>query len=89
MSWGKSGWISNAATSMPQFLCPTAPDGTMTLRAHPTNPSDLTPKQAFEFDTGILHTLSSSDLTLPVCYWAMTQSILPTFTWDRLDPDTM
>ena len=33
----------------------------MALRVHPTIPSDLTPEQAFESDTSILH-VSPSDV---------------------------
>ena len=43
------------------------------------------PEQAFESDTGILHALSAGDPTLTVRYWITTQSILPTFSRDRLE----
>ena len=49
----------------------------MALRAHSMIPSDLTPEQAFESDTGILHASSLSNPTLTVCYWITTRSILP------------
>ena len=55
----------------------------MAMRFHPTIPSDLTPKQAFNYDTGILHASSLGDLTLIVQYWITARSILPTFTKDR------
>ena len=48
-------------------------------------PRDLMPQQAFESDTGIPHTLSTGDPTLTVRYWITTQSILPTFSRDRLE----
>ena len=57
----------------------------MALRAQPMITSNLTPKQVFESDTGILHVLLSGDPTLTVRYWITTRSILPTFTWDRLE----
>ena len=57
----------------------------MALRTQPTILSDLTPEQAFESDTGILHASLSGDLTLTVQYWIATRSILPTFTRDRLE----
>ena len=69
-------------TYLPRFLYSTAPAVTMTLHAHPTIPSELTPKQAFESDTGILHASSSGNPTLTVQYWITTRSILPTFTKD-------
>ena len=53
----------------PPHLCPDpsaldAPAGTMALRAHPTITIDLTPEQAFQSDTGILHaSLSASRLS--------------------------
>ena len=47
--------------------------------------SDLTPEQVFESDTGILHASLSGNPTLSVRYWIMTQSILPTFTRNRLE----
>ena len=54
----------------------------MELCAHPTIPSDLTPEQVFESDTGILHASSSGDPTLTIQYWITTRSILSTFTQD-------
>ena len=54
----------------------------MMLCAHPTTPSNLTPKHAFEFDTGILCASSLSDRTLTIQYWITTRFILPTFTQD-------
>ena len=52
----------------------------MALRTHPMIPSELTPEQAFESNTGILHASSLGDPTLSVCYWITTRSILLTFT---------
>ena len=57
----------------------------MVMRAHLTIPSDLTPEQAFDSNTGILHVSSSGDPTLTVCYWIRTRTILPTSTRDRLE----
>ena len=57
----------------------------MAMRAHPTIPSDLMPKQVFESDTGILHASSSGDLNLTVRYWITPRSILPKFTWESLE----
>ena len=56
----------------------------MALRAHLAIPSELTPEQAFESDTGIIHALLSGDPTLTVCYWITTRSIIPTFARNRL-----
>ena len=52
----------------------------MALRTHPTIPSDLTTEQVFEYDTGILHALSSGHPTLTIQYCITTRSTLPTFT---------
>ena len=57
----------------------------MALRAHPRIPSDLRPEQVFKSNTGILRASSSVEPTLSVCYWITTQSILPTFTSNRLE----
>ena len=57
----------------------------MALRAHPTIPSDLTPEQAFESDTGVLHSSLSGDPTLSVRYWITTRSIIQTFARNRLE----
>ena len=54
----------------------------MALQAHPAIPRDLTPEQAFESDTGILHVSSSDDPTITLQSWITTSSILPTFTQD-------
>ena len=54
----------------------------MSLRSHPTIPSKLTPEQAFESDTGILHASLLDAPTLTLKYWITTKSILPTFTQD-------
>ena len=56
----------------------------MDLHDHPMIPSDLTPKQAFESETGIIRASSSGDLSLSVRYWITTQSILQTFSSNRL-----
>ena len=56
----------------------------MVLRAHPTIPRDLTPEQACESDTDVLHASLLGDLTLRVRYWIMTRSILQTFASNRL-----
>ena len=45
----------------------------MALRAHPTIPSNLTPEQALESDTGILHESLSGDLTLTIQSWITTR----------------
>ena len=58
------------------------PAVTMSLHAHPTNTRNLTPEQAFESNTGILHAFSSDSPTLTLQYWITTRSILPTFTQD-------
>ena len=84
MRWGKSGWISNAATSLPQFLCSTAPVVTMALHIHPTILSDLTIKQAFDSDTGISHVSLSGNPTFTFRYWITTRYILLKFTWDHI-----
>ena len=55
----------------------------MVLRAHSTILSDLTNKQYFELDTGILNALSLGDPTLTIQYWITTRSILPTSTQYR------
>ena len=47
--------------------------------------SNLTPEQAFESKTGILHASLSGNPTLTVHYWITTRSILPTFAQDRLE----
>ena len=52
----------------------------MALRSHPTIPSDLTPEQEFDFNTGILHASSSGDPTLTIQHWIKTRSILLMFT---------
>ena len=52
------------------------------MRSRPTIPSDLTPKQAFESNTGIHHASSLGNPTLTIQYWITTRSILPTFTQD-------
>ena len=57
----------------------------MALRAHPMITSDLTPEQAFESDSGILHESSSGDPTLTVHYWITTRSILPTFACKHIE----
>ena len=54
----------------------------MTLHAHPTIPSKITPEQAFKCNTGNPHALSSVDPTLTIQYWITTRSILLTFTQD-------
>ena len=54
----------------------------MALRAYPTIPSDLKPKQALESDTGILHVSSPDAPSLTLQYWITTRSTLPTFTQD-------
>ena len=70
---------------MPPHICPDssaqdAPSGMMALRTHRTIPSDLTPEQAFESDTGILYASSPGDPTLTLQYWITKKSILLTFT---------
>ena len=55
----------------------------MTMCVHPMILSDLTPKQVFESNTGILHASSSGDPTFTVQYCITTRSILLTFTKDR------
>ena len=57
----------------------------MALQAHPTIPSNLTPEQEFESDTGILHLSSSGSPTITFQYWITTRSIFRTFTQDRLE----
>ena len=57
----------------------------MALRAHPTIPSNLTPEQAFDSNTGVLNSLSSGNPTISVCYWITTLLILPTFAINRLE----
>ena len=74
----------------PPHFCPDssaidAPAGTMTLCTHPTIPSDLTPEQALESDTGILHASLLYVPTLTLQYWITIRSILPNFTQDRQD----
>ena len=54
----------------------------MALCTHPTIPSNLTPEQAFESDTGILHEFSLDIPTLTLQYWIATRSILLKFTQD-------
>ena len=56
----------------------------MVLRVHLTIPSNVTPEQAFESNTGILHALLLVELTLSVCYWITTGLILPTFALNCL-----
>ena len=55
----------------------------MALRVNPTIPSDLTPEQAFESDTDILHSSLSGDPILTIQCSITSRSILPTFTQDR------
>ena len=55
----------------------------MALHAHPTIPSDLTPMQAFDSDTGILHATLSDAPTLTLQYWVTKRLILPEFMQDR------
>ena len=57
--------------------------GTMALHAHPTTLIDLTQEQAFDSDTGILHTPSLDTHTTTLHYWITTRSILAKFTQDR------
>ena len=57
----------------------------MALRSHSKIPINLTPKQALDSETGILHASSSVDLTLTVSYWITTRSMLPIFARDRLE----
>ena len=57
----------------------------MALRTHPRIPSDLTPEQAFGFDTGILHASLSGDPTLSVRYWITTRSIISAFSRNHLE----
>ena len=73
-------------------LCPNsyaryAPADTMALSAPPTIPSNLTPEQAFEYDTTILHASSLEAPNLTLQYWITTRSILPTFTQDHQEAD--
>ena len=55
----------------------------MALCAHPTITSNLTPEQAFDSNTGIVHALLLGDQTLTVWYGIIKVSILLTFTRDR------
>ena len=57
----------------------------MALRAHPTIPSDLTPEQAFDSNTGFLRASSSGNPTLSVRYWITTRLILQIFSRNRLE----
>ena len=52
------------------------PSGMMALQARPTILSDLTPEQAFEANTGILHMFSSYVPTLTLQYWVTVRYIL-------------
>ena len=58
------------------------PSVTKALHVHPAIPSNLTPNQAFDSNTGILRALLSDVLTLTFKYWITTRSILTTFTQD-------
>ena len=69
----------------PPHICPNSsarysPAVTMALCVHPNIPSNLTPKQVFESNTGILHALLSGNMNLTLKYWITTRSILLTFT---------
>ena len=71
----------------PPYICPYSsaldvPSVTKALHVHPAIPSNLTPNQAFDSDTGILCALLSDVLTLTFKYWITTRSILTTFTQD-------
>ena len=54
----------------------------MALYTHPTIPSNLTPKQAFKSNTGILRVSLLGDPNITIQYWIATNSILQTFTQD-------
>ena len=82
-----SPWYAGARAKgflMPSHIWPDsstldAPSVTMALRAHPTIPSNLTPKS----NTGILRPLSLGNLTLTLKYWITKSSTLLTFTQDH------